>query len=365
MQSDSLPVRLAMLTKLIDGEAVMEWLGMIAADITPIVQKGLEIIAKLLGFVATGLPAYAVISKYIAKNANSVDFQLWFGSGRKVKGLGSLRFFQKSGALNSRNEISNAVKQQLTREIAKDVVHSYSIERRSHRLSRDTRDFISFMVTMLICAILLIVLVALPKSESVSSAQQPFVSFVAFMLFWSIVIFFGFAVLQCYFVFTRFRDEGSSTTNARNAQLVIVPFDSIRYCVEKESDYIFVDATIRERYQVPFMGKAEGVQMLLDPGAVIEGEVALKKSEARQVKSDDYEEVAGQLVDSFLSKASIRVSEPVCFVFSQAGITAVLVTQLLRRKGLRAFYIGATNGYESEVRETIREIRILRESGLI
>ena len=58
-------------------------------------------------------------------------------------------------------------------------------------------------------------------------------------------------------------------------------------------------------------------------------------------------------------------NEPVYFVFSQAGITAVLVTQLLRRKGLRAFYIGATNGYESEVRETIREIRILRDSGLI
>ena len=33
--------------------------------------------------------------------------------------------------------------------------------------------------------------------------------------------------------------------------------------------------------------------------------------------------------------------------------------------GKAVFYIGATNGYESEVRETIREIRILRESGLI
>ena len=85
----------------------------------------------------------------------------------------------------------------------------------------------------------------------------------------------------------------------------------------------------------------------------------------KQIKADDYDEVAGQLVDSFLSKALIRDSELVCFVFSQAGITAVLVTQLLRSKGLRAFYIGQTNGYQSEVRETIREIRMLRESGLI
>ena len=113
------------------------------------------------------------------------------------------------------------------------------------------------------------------------------------------------------------------------------------------------------------MGKADGVQMLLDHGAVIEEEVALKKSEAKQVKSSDYEEVAAQLVDSFLSKTSEDGNQPVYFVFSQAGITAALVTHLLRSKGLRAFYIGATNGYESEVRETIREIRILRESGLI
>lgn len=343
----------------------MEWLAMIAVDIASLLEKYIDLIAKLIGVVATGLPAYAVISKYIAKNAKSVDFQLWFGGGRKVKGVGSLRFFKKSGAFNSRNEISNAVKQQLTREIAKDVVHSYSIERRSHRLSRDTRDLISMMVTLLICAILLIILVALPKSESVSSAQQPFVSFVAFMLFWIIIIFFNFAVLQFYFVFTRFRDVVSSTTNAWNAQLAIVPFDSIRYCVEKDRDYIFVDATIQSRYQVPFMGKADGVQILLDHGAVIEEEVALKNSEAKQIKSDDYEAVVGKLVDSFLSKTSEDGNQPVYFVFSQAGITAVLVTQLLRRKGLRAFYIGATNGYESEVRETIREIRILRESGLI
>ena len=147
--------------------------------------------------------------------------------------------------------------------------------------------------------------------------------------------------------------------------VVQVPIESIPYCVERDKDYIFVDATIKKRYQVPFMGRADSVQMLLDHGAVMEGEVALQKSEAKQIKADDYDEVAGQLVDSFLAKTLGHGSEPVCFAFSQAGITAVLVTQLLRRKGLRAFYIGATNGYESEVRETIREIRMLRESGLI
>lgn len=343
----------------------MEWLEPIAKAISYVVMEWLEPVAKGVGFILTIFSAFTVISNYIEKNANSPDFQLWFVSGRKVKGLGCLKFFRKSGALSSRNEVSNTVKQRLTREIAKDVVHSYSIERRSHRLSRDTRDFISLMITMLIFSILLIVPVALSKSENVSSVQQPFIGFASFMLIFAAITFFALMVLQLYFVGMRFRDEGFSTKNAWHAQLVIVPFDSIRYCVEKDRDYIFIDATIRSRYQVPFMGKADGVQMLLDHGVANDEVVTLEKSEYRQVKSGDFDEVAGKLVDSFLSKASIHDNEPVFFVFSQAGITAVLVTQLLQRKGLRAFCIGATNGYESEVREAIREIRILRDSELI
>lgn len=325
----------------------------------------LEIIAKAIGLIATIFSAYRVFSKYIKKNTNSIDFQMRFGVGRNVRGLGCIRFFRRPGALSSRNEISNTVRQRLTHEIAKDVVHAYSIERRSHRFSRDTRDFVSLMVSMLILSFLVTALVGLSKISDISPVKQPFASFALFMLCICICAFFGFVVLQFYFVIMRAVDEGSSATAAQNAQLMRVPLESIPYCVEKENNYIFVDATIRERYQVPFMGKADGVQMLLDHDVTTEVEVAWKTSEAKQSKADDYEEVARKLVDSFLSKTLEYGSEPVCFVFSQAGITAVLVTQLLRSKGLRAFYIGATNGYESEVRETIREIRILRDSGLI
>ena len=325
----------------------------------------LELISKAIGLIVTILSTCAIFAKYIKNNTNSIDFQLRFGVGRNVKGLGCMRFFRRPGALSSRDEVSHSVKKRLTREIAKDIVHAYSIERRSHRFSRDTRDFVSLMVTMFIISVLVIAVVGLSKIDDISPAKQPFVSFTLFMLCICIFAFFGFVALQFYFVIMRTFDEGSSAAAAQNAQLVRVPLESIPYCVEKENEYIFVDATIRERHQVPFMGKADGVQMLLDHGAVIEEEVALKKSEAKQVKSSDYEEVAAQLVDSFLSKTSEDGNQPVYFVFSQAGITAALVTHLLRSKGLRAFYIGATNGYESEVRETIREIRILRESGLI
>ena len=325
----------------------------------------LELISKAIGLIVTILSACAIFAKYIKNNTNSIDFRLRFGVGRNVKGLGCMRFFRRPGALSSRDEVSHSVKKRLTREIAKDIVHAYSIERRSHRFSRDTRDFVSLMVTMFIISVLVTAVVGLSKISDISPAKQPFVSFTLFMLCACICAFFGFVALQFYFVFVRMYDELSSSATAQKAQQVRVPLESIPYCVEKDKDYIFVDATIRKRYQVPFMGSADGVQMLLDHGVAIDEVATLEKSEAKQIKADGYDQVAGQLVDSFLSKASIRDNESVFFVFSQAGITAVLVTQLLRSKGLRAFYIGATNGYESEVRETIREIRILRDSGLI
>lgn len=304
-------------------------------------------------------------SKLYAKFKNGSEFRFWFGRRRSVKGLKYVSIFQKRGAFSSRNEISNSVRQQLTREIVKDVVHSYSLEKRVSRISRSDREVAKVLFTLFFQFVVLTCIAALLNITEATPAQQKFIDAGQYVLWWCFAGAVVMSVLQLILTMSRACEEFRSMIEASRLNVVLVPIESIPFCVEKDKDYIFVDATIRKRYQVPFMGKADGVQMLLDPGAAVEGESALTKSEAKQVKSDDYEEVAGKIVDSFLSKASIRDNESVFFVFSQAGITAVLVTQLLRSKGLRAFYIGATNGYESEVREAVREIRILRESGLI
>lgn len=328
----------------------MEWIDYVA--------KGVGALVALGTFAKLAIEIYKVIK-------NGFDFKNWFSYRRKVKGLKYLRIFQKRGALGFRNETSNMVKQQLTREIAKDVVHSYSLEKRVSRFTRSTRELVKVFVTLFIQFVILVCIAALLSITEATPPQQKFIDAGTYALWWCFAGAIGISILQLIIALSRAHEEFRSMVETSRLNVVQVPIESIPYCVEKDKDYIFVDATIRKRYQVPFMGKADGVQMLLDQGAVIEEEVALKKSEAKQVKSSDYEDVAGKLVDSFLSETSEHGSEPVYFVFSQAGITAVLVTQLLRRKGLRAFYIGATNGYESEVRETIREIRILRESGLI
>ena len=320
-----------------------------------------DAIGVLVGFGAL----WNLGSKFYAKFKNGSEFRFWFGRRRKVKGLKYVSIFQKRGALSSRNEISNSVRQQLSREIVKDVVHSYSLEKRVSRFSRSDREVAKVLFTLFFQFVVLTCIAALLNITEATPAQQKFIDAGQYVLWWCFAGAVGMSVLQMILTMSRACEEFRSMIEASRLNVVRVPIESIPYCVEKDKDYIFVDATIRKRYQVPFMGSADGVQMLLDPGAAIEGELTLQKSEAKQVKSDDYEEVAGQLVHSFLAKTLEHGSEPVCFVFSQAGITAVLVTQLLRRKGLRAFYIGATNGYESEVRETIREIRILRESGLI
>lgn len=321
--------------------------------------------AKGIGFlVALGTFAKLVIEIYkVIKNG--FDFKNWFSYRRKVKGLKYLRIFQKRGALGFRNETSNTVRQQLTREIAKDVVHSYSLEKRVSRFSRSDREVVKVLFTLFIQFVVLTCIAALLNITEATPAQRKLIDAGQYVLWWCFAGAIGMSILQLIIAAGRACEEFRSMIEASRLNVVQVPIESIPYCVEIDRDYIFVDATIRSRYQVPFMGIVDSVRMLLDHGAAIEEELVLRKSEAKQIKADDYENVASMLVESFLSKTSEHGSEPICFVFSQVGITAVLVTQLLRRKGLRAFYIGATNGYESEVRETIREIRILRESGLI
>lgn len=328
----------------------MEWIDYAA--------KGIGALVALGTFAKLVIEIYKVIK-------NGLDFENWFSYRRKVKGLKYLRIFQKRGALKFKNESSNTVRQQLTREILKDVVHSYSLEKRVGRFSRSTREVVKPLVMCFIQFIILVCISALSKIEEASHAQQKLIDAGQYALWWCFVGAVGISILQLIIAMGRACEEFRSMIEASRLNVVRVPIESIPYCVERDRDYIFVNATIRLRYQVPFMGKVDGVQMLLDHDVATDGEVALKTSEAKQCKADDFEEVAGKLVDSFLSKTSEHGSEPVCFVFSQAGITAVRVTKLLRSKGLRAFYIGATNGYESEVREAIREIRMLRESGLI
>ena len=315
----------------------------------------LDLIATVVGIAV----AIFTLGKYVRDLykalKNGGDLKSWFSYGRKVKGLKYLSVLQKRSALGSRNEISNSVRQQLTREIAKDIIHSYSIDRRVSRFSRSTRDQFGIVFSLLGLFGLVVTSAVLRKITNVTPAKQEFINSITVMLsFWIAAILCALA-LQLIVLAWRLVDDHKSTSELIRLQVVQVPLDSIPYCVEKDKDYIFLDATIRERYQVPFMGAEDRVQMLLDHGVATDGDVALKKSEGKQIKADD----------SFLAKTLEPGCEPVCFVFSQAGITAAYVAHLLWSRGLQAFYIGQTNGYQSEVRETIREIRLLRESGLL
>lgn len=325
----------------------------------------LDLIAAVVGIAVAIFTLGKYVSDLYQAMKNGGDLKIWFSYGRKVKGLKYLTVFQKRSVLGSRTEISNSVRHQLTREIAKDVIHSYCIGRRVSRISRSSRDQLAIVFSVFGLLGIVVASAVLRKITNVAPAKQELINSIIIMLsFWVVAILCVLA-LQLIVLVWRFVDDCKSTSELIRFQVVQVPLDSIQYCVEKDKDYIFLDATIRERYQVPFMSTEDRVQMLLDHGVATDGEVALKKSEGKQIKADDYKQVVDKLIDSFLAKTQENGSEPVCFVFSQAGITAAFVTHLLWSRGLQAFYIGQTNGYQSEVRETIREIRMLRESGLL
>lgn len=138
--------------------------------------------AKGIGFlVALGTFAKLVIEIYkVIKNG--FDFKNWFSYRRKVKGLKYMRIFQKRGALGFRNETSNTVRQQLTREIAKDVVHSYSLEKRVSRFSRSDREVVKVLFTLFIQFVVLTCIAALLNITKATPAQQKLIDAGQYML---------------------------------------------------------------------------------------------------------------------------------------------------------------------------------------
>lgn len=52
----------------------MEWLAKIAVDNAPLLENMLKYIARIIGFVGTGLSAYTVILKYISKKCKFCGF---------------------------------------------------------------------------------------------------------------------------------------------------------------------------------------------------------------------------------------------------------------------------------------------------
>ena len=109
----------------------------------------IDYVAKGIGALVALVTLLKVGSELYTKFKNGSEFGMWFGRRRKVKGLKYVSMFEKRGALSSRNEISKSVRQQLTREIARDVVHSYSVDRRESRFSKSGRDLLGLIFSLL------------------------------------------------------------------------------------------------------------------------------------------------------------------------------------------------------------------------
>ena len=214
----------------------------------------LDLIATVVGIAVAIFTLGKYVSDFYKTMKNGGDLKSWFSYGRKVKGLKYLNVFQKRSALGSRTEKLNSVRQQLTREIAKDVIHSYSIDRRVSRISRSSRDQLGIILSLFALFGIVAASEVLRKVTNVTPAKQELINSITIMLsFWIVAILCALA-LQLIVLVWRLADDCKSTSELIRFKLVQVPLDSIPYCVEKDKDYIFLDATIRERYQVPFMG---------------------------------------------------------------------------------------------------------------
>ena len=209
----------------------------------------LDLVATVVGIAVAIFTLGKYVNDLYKAMKNGGDLKSWFSYGRKVKGLKYLRVFQKRSALGSRTEISNSVKQQLTREIAKDVIHSYCIGRRVSRISRSSRDQLGIVFSVFGLFGIVVASAVLRKITNVAPAKQELINSVIIMLSFWIVAMLCVLALQLIVLVWRLVDDHKSTSELIRLQVVQVPLNSIPYCVEKDKDYIFLDATIRGRCQ--------------------------------------------------------------------------------------------------------------------
>ena len=142
----------------------------------------LELIATVFGTAVAFVSLVKFAIDFYRAVKHGTDFTKWFSYGRKVKGLKYLSIFQKRSALGLRNEVSNSVRHQLTREIAKDVIHSYSVDRRGSRFSRSSRDQLGLMLSLLCLFGLIIAIGVLRNIASGTPATQKFIDSVTIVL---------------------------------------------------------------------------------------------------------------------------------------------------------------------------------------
>ena len=104
---------------------------------------------------------------------------------------------------------------------------------------------------------------------------------------------------------------------------------------------------------------------LLEHSGINDKKVVLVNTEYRQSQREDYTDLVGRIVESYVNKRFSKDRGVVCFVYSEFGITAVEATYALKRIGITAYCIGKSDGCEIELSRTAMEIALLRECGLL
>jgi len=181
----------------------------------------IDYVAKGVGALVALGTLIKVGSELYLKFKHGSEFGFWFGRRRRVKGLKYVSIFQKRGALSSRNEISKLVKQQLTREIARDVVRSYSLEKRASRFSRSGRDKFRILVTFFFLFVVLICIDALEKITDATPVQQEFIDAAKYMLWWVIAGILAISLLQLIMALGRSFDEFRSIIEASSLSIFL------------------------------------------------------------------------------------------------------------------------------------------------
>lgn len=144
-----------------------------------------------------------------------------------------------------------------------------------------------------------------------------------------------------------------------------VALSKVRSYVTPGCRLVFLDATLRSGVLMKEGPTIDSSDSLLEHSGINDKKVVLVNTEYRQSQREDYADLVGRIVESYVNKRFSKDRGVVCFVYSEFGITAVEATYALKRIGITAYCIGKSDGCEIELSRTAMEIALLRECGLL
>lgn len=279
--------------------------------------------------------------------------------------LSYLRAITKLRSHENKSDLAHPLEQQVYKESIERLIARYVDAKYGYNFTGAFQAFLLCVLWLILCPIVLV--------EFRSSDPRLLMQVIAFFVV-LLMMLLGTFVFPLFLVLL-VSDSASivgSVNSVRRKKILKrngaqeVSLSRLRNLLLKNTEFIFVDGTVRFGYETSSLGVSSGVISLCS-GSLEDASVGLMASEWEGFNAgEEYQCLIKQLVQSrLLSRYQDAGEHPQFFVVSEYGISSIEVTKAIQELGFVAHDLGKIENRVIPLKKKIEELRLLRESGLL